>query len=352
MPKQNKPDFAHRETDKLIENLEKALEGAYGEAYQEIAEKAVDYFRRFEIKDEKWRLWVEQGKKTEDEYKAWRQSQMMMGKRWENLRDELARDMVNADQIAAKMIKDELPEIYALNHNWETFEIEKALGMSTNYNLYNADTVKHLLKENQKLLPKPKVDIPKDMRWNMQRIQSVMLQGILQGKSIPELAKSIASVTDGNERNAIRNARTMATGAQNAGRTDAMIRARDKGVKLRRTWVATLDMRTRHEHRVLDGQTVDVDEPFEVEGYEIMFPGDPSAEPEMVYNCRCRTIGQVKGFERDIRGFDLRNDPDIEGMSYEEWKESREEKPRKITHQKEVGEAIRGSYYHRYASDD
>lgn len=347
-----KPDYAHRETDKLIDGLEKLLGNAYGDASEEIAEKAADYFRRFEAKDEKWKLWVEQGKKTEAEYKAWRQSQLMMGKRWENLRDELARDMVHADEIAAKMIKDELPEIYALNHNWETFQVEKALGMSTNYNLYNPDTVKHLMKENPNLLPKPKVDIPKDMRWNMQRVQSTMLQGILQGKSIPELAKSLEGVTDGNHANAIRNARTMATGAQNAGRQDAMIRARDKGVKLRRTWVATLDMRTRHEHRVLDGQTVDVDEPFRVEGYEIMFPGDPSAEPEMVYNCRCRTIGQVKGFERDIRGFDLRNDPNINGMSYDEWKNDRKTTSRPITYQEEVGEAIRGSYYAQYADGD
>lgn len=346
-----KPDYAHRETDKLIDGLEKALTEAYGEAYQEIAEKAADYFRRFEIKDEKWRLWVEQGKKTEEQYKAWRMQQLMVGERWEKLRDDLAHDLVHADEIAAKIIQGNLPEAYALNHNWETYEIEKTLGMSTNYTLYSHDTVRKLLKKNPNLLPKPKVDIPKDLRWNQQRIQSVMLQGILQGMSIPQMAKNIAGVTDGNLKNATRNARTMMTGAQNAGRQQAMIRARKKGVKLRRTWVATLDNRTRHEHRVLDGKTVDVDKPFRVGGYEIMYPGDPSAAPEMVYNCRCTTIGQVKGFETDVRGFDLRDDPDIDGMTYAEWKKARA-KSQPILHQQKVGEAIRGSYYHQYAGDD
>ena len=349
MPRKNPPDRAHRETDELIEALEKVLTGVYDEASADIAAKVEDYLRRFEAKDEKWKLWVARGEKTEEQYKAWRTQQLMMQKRWENLRDELAMDMVHADEIAAKLIRGELSDIYALNHNWSTYEIERALGMSTNYTLYSQDTVRQLLKKNPKLLPEPKVPIEKDLRWNKQRLQSVMLQGILQGKSIPDLAKVVERVTDGNHANAIRNARTMATGAQNAGRHDAFVRAEKKGVKLRQTWVATLDQRTRHEHRLLDGQTVDVDEPFVVEGYEIRFPGDPEAEPFLVYNCRCRTIGQVKGFERDIRGFDLRDDPDLEGMSYDEWKESKVEKPHPITEQEEKGEAMRRHYYGKYA---
>ena len=344
-----RPDYAHRQTDKLIDQLEQVLVGAYDEAQKEAAEKLADYLRRFEAKDEKWRLWVAQGKKTEDQYKAWRTSQIMMKKRWEELQHGLAMDMVHADEIAQAIINGEMPEIYALNHNWITYDIEHQLGMSTNYTLYSPDTVRQLLKENPQLLPQRKVDIPVDLRWNKQRIQSVMLQGILQGQSIPELAKCLAKVTDGNEKNAIRNARTMATGAQNAGRSDAYKRAAGMGVKIRQTWLATLDMRTRHEHRVLDGQTVDVDEPFKVEGYEIMYPGDPSAEPEMVYNCRCRTIGQIKGFERDVRGFALRDDPDIEGMTYEQWKENRVEKPRPITHQRDVAKAMHDYYYGKYA---
>jgi uncharacterized protein with gpF-like domain len=242
-----------------------------------------------------------------------------------------------------------MQEIYALNHNWETYDIERGLKMSTNYTMYSPDTVRELLKEDPKLLPQRKIEIPADLRWNMQRVQSAMLQGILQGMSIPELARCLEPVTDGNRKNAIRNARTMATGAQNAGRLDALKRAQSKGAHLRQTWIATLDMRTRHEHRILDAQTVDVGEPFKVDGYEIRFPGDPEAPGYLVYNCRCRLQGQVVGFEKDFAGFDLRNDPDIEGMTYEQWKESKVEKPRKITHQADVAETMRNYYYGKYA---
>lgn len=344
-----KPDWAHQETDRLIENLEQVLSGAYAEAEDAIQEKLDDYLRRFKAKDEKWRLWVAQGKKTEEEYKAWRQGQLIMQQRWENLRDEIAQDLVNADKIAQAIINGEMPEIYALNHGWETYMIEKQLGMTTGYTLYNADAVRELLKENPKLLPQRKVEIPEDLRWNKKRVQSVMLQGVLQGMSIPELSRHVCEVTDGNWKNAIRNARTMATGAQNSGRLNAMQRAQSKGARLRQTWIATLDMRTRHEHRQLDGKTVDVGEVFEVGRDKIRYPGDPDAPGYLVYNCRCRLQGQVRGYEIDFEGFDLRNDPNVENMTYEQWKANKEEKPRKITYPADMQKKMHDYYYRKYA---
>ena len=345
----NKPDYAHRETDRLIEELEQVLAGAYAEAEDEVNKKLADYLKRYEAKDEKWRLWVRQGKKTEEEYKAWRSSQLIMQQRWENLRDELAQDLVHADEIAQAIINGEMPEIYALNHGWQTYMIEHELGMTTDYTLYNADAVRELLKEDPMLLPQRKVDKLVDHRWNMRRVQSVMLQGVLQGQSIPELAKCLQPVMDGNWKNAIRNARTMSTGAQNAGRVDALKRAQRKGARLRQTWIATLDMRTRHEHRQLDGETVDVGEPFKVDGYELRYPGDPTAPGHLVYNCRCRLQGVVKGFEINYKGFDLRDDPDVEGMTYEQWKENKVEKPKPITHQADVQKKMHDYYYAKYA---
>jgi hypothetical protein len=57
------------------------------------------------------------------------------------------------------------------------------------------------------------------------------------------------------------------------------------GIEMQQTWVATLDGRTRHEHRMLDGQTVPIGEPFEVDGYKIRYPGDPTAEGFLIWNC-------------------------------------------------------------------
>ena len=161
--------------------------------------------------------------------------------------------------------------------------------------------------------------------WDVKQIQSVATQSILQGESIPEIAERLAeTVGDKDAAAAVRNARTMITGAENAGRQAGAERAVEKGINLTKLWVATLDMRTRHTHRILDGQRQPIDKPFVVDGDEIMYPGDMNAKPYLLYNCRCTYITQFKGLEKDIQNFNVRNDPKVNGMTYDEWKKSRE----------------------------
>lgn len=85
------------------------------------------------------------------------------------------------------------------------------------------------------------------------------------------------------------------TAAQNGGRQDVYTLAKAMGIALKKEWLATLDARTRPAHRVADGQQVDVDEPFILDGYKLMFPGDKSAPAYLVYNCRCTMISPIDG---------------------------------------------------------
>ena len=72
------------------------------------------------------------------------------------------------------------------------------------------------------------------------------------------------------------------------------------GIKVKKKWLAAHDNRVRDTHAELDGQEVDADEPFEVDGMQIMYPGDPSAPPEMVYNCRCTLIYVYPEYEQSL----------------------------------------------------
>ena len=133
------------------------------------------------------------------------------------------------------------------------------------------------------------------------------------------MAKDIYTrIPDMNKSSAIRTARTAVTGAQNAGRMDSYVAAEKMGIKLKKCWLATLDGRTRHEHAVLDGQSVDADKPFKVDGYKIMFPGDQSAPPHLTYNCRCTLIAEV---DRVDTSDTMRRDRNgaIPNMTYSEW---------------------------------
>jgi uncharacterized protein with gpF-like domain len=124
----------------------------------------------------------------------------------------------------------------------------------------------------------------------------------------------------------------MTTATQNAGRVDGFKRANDMGIDVVREWVAVLDGRTRHEHRILDGQRRKVGEPFEVEGEKIMRPADPAAPYHLIMNCRCTLIGQIKGFERNTQAY--REDKDLDGMTYEEWKAAKPKPKRKKNERK------------------
>jgi SPP1 gp7 family putative phage head morphogenesis protein len=247
----------------------------------------------------------------------------MVGRRWEAMRDTLAEDMHNVNDIARSIVYGHLPEVYALNHNYSTFEIETKAMLDTSYTLYDRQTVERLIGENPDLLPPPAPNSKvaraiaknKDLRWNQKRIQSELLQGILQGESIVELARRMMNVTGSNYSNSVRYARTMFTGAENAGRVEAYKRAAKMGIEYEQQWVATLDGRTRHSHRQLDGERIKVGGTF---SNGCRFPGDPQGKPSEVYNCRCTLISQMVGLEHDLSGRSLVK---LDGKSYEEWKQ-------------------------------
>lgn len=69
--------------------------------------------------------------------------------------------------------------------------------------------------------------------------------------------------------------------------------AKSKGADVMKQWDATLDGRTRPNHRLLDGKIVEVDEPFEIDGNEAMYPGEFGVAREDV-NCRCQALQRAK----------------------------------------------------------
>ena len=349
-------DRAHELTDAMIRRTEQRLRREYSRAAREIEEKCNDYFRRFEIKDKKWRKWVEQGKKTESEYKKWRTGQMAVGRRWNELKANVAKDMLNTNQIARQIIDGSRPDIYALNHAYGTYQVEQS-GINTSYTLYNHEAVEKILRDNPDMLPPPGKKVSKKIsdgiakRWSRQKMQSVITQSIIQGESIPQMAKRLAeSVADSDYKAAVRNARTMATGAQNAGRYDAYRRATAMGIDLTIEWASTLDNRTRHAHREMHGQRTTIDEPFYTpDGYTILYPADctetSTAPQEHIYNCRCTLLAWVQGFEGDTQ-----IDSDKMTMPFEDWVDEQEgsEEFQDILHQDDVSEAIKMRYARKY----
>ena len=289
-------DLAHAKTDEKLEEMENRLSAIYSRAENEIQKTADEYFSKFAKQDEAKRKLLEQGKITEDEYTKWRKVKVMYGKRFTAMKEDVAKQMLNLNKIALSYVNGQLPEVYAINYNAIAGSVDGVGGYS--FTLVDADTVKLLATTDTSLLPYKDIDQAKDIPWNMKKINAETLQGILQGESMDKIAKRLRNVQEMNKTQAIRSARTLVTGAENKGRQDSYKRVEEDGIVMKREWIATNDSRTRHWHAELDGVEVDIDEPWVNEFGEIMYPGDPFADPSNTYNCRCSMRSIVKGFKK------------------------------------------------------
>ena len=278
-----------------------------------------DDIEKFRAEDARKRKELEEEAITQEEYDDWRQGAIFRGKMWRARVKQMTDSLADANNQSLRMVRGDQMKAFADGMNHEQYVLEQNTGLSVNFGIYDADTVARLVRDQPELLPKKKLNRGKDQTWNQKKITNAVTQGIIQGESI---AKRIARDTARQNSDAmIRYARTATTGAQNAGRMETMHRARGMGINIRKQWLATLDNRTRDSHQRLDGMEADVDDPFKSEFGDIMFPGDPHADPADVYNCRCTLVYVYPDYptspgERldNITGEHVRGD-----MTYAEW---------------------------------
>lgn len=322
------PDLGQQMTDRELAALEKRIAKLYSEAGDELQETIDEYFENFFKRDAAMKSLIgtiQNGKEwTEQDYKQWRLAQIGRGKRFEAMRDKVARRATDANEVARAYINDTTPGIYSLNRNYAAYTIEQVSG-SVGFDLWDEQTVKRLIKDQPELMPyyPPERALKHgiDLAWGKKQITASVTSSILQGKGIKGMADDLQRrITDMSRDSAIRTARTAVTGAQNAGRMDSYTAAEKMGIELKKEWLATLDGRTRHSHAVLDGEKQDNDKPF---SNGCMFPGDPSGPAAEVYNCRCTLIAEIPG--QGQNGQRRARDPAtgknvlIKDMTYAEW---------------------------------
>lgn len=341
------PDHGARYTDEQIAELETRIAAMYGAAYKDIHEKYTAFVKRFAREDAEYRRKVKAGEISKESYEAWLRGQVFRKKRWEAQMDDLAHTLTRTTQAAMDIINDAAPGVFAMNANYAEYEIEKAGNIDMGFGLYDEDAVRRLVRDDPNLLPPSKVNTPLEQQWNRTLINRQIGVGIIAGEGIMAIAERLQRAASMSRNQALTHARTAMTGAQNAGRIEGYHRAEDMGIRLEKEWLATLDNHTRHAHAALDGQHVPVDEPFQSELGEIMYPGDPSARPANVYNCRCTLISRLIEYpsENAKRRPNLQNlgDRDVQKpikdmtfAQWEKWKKAASASPRFVNKMDEL----------------
>lgn len=307
-------DHGHEAADTAVEEWRAEVVETFRQAQEDAKKQLDEFMEKFAEQDAKKREKVDAGDLSEKDYAAWRRVNIASGKRYADMLDQLSEAYANANEAATAALAGKLPEVYAENANFAAYQVCQGAGADVSFSLVDAWAVQEALTKGDALLPVPSHDRAKDKAWNRKLVASQLSQGIMLGESIPTMAKRVENVTGSNAAAATRTARTYATAAENAGRVSSYGRAKAMGIDLKQEWVATLDNRTRHSHRQLDGEQVEVGAKF---SNGCRFPGDPAAPHSETMNCRCTLVAAVAGFDTsDAKRWSRLP----KGTSYERWK--------------------------------
>jgi len=130
-------------------------------------------------------------------------------------------------------------------------------------------------------------NVPEDV---FGRIKDSLQEGLDAGDSTTDLADRVrAEFNSLGKGEAQRIAQTEVSAAYGFGRQAAMKKA---GIKFKQ-WLTSGNANVRPAHAEANLQTVPIDEPFIVDGEELMHPGDSSGSAGNVINCHCVSLAKA-----------------------------------------------------------
>lgn len=244
-------------------------------------------------------------------------AEMQKYKRLESLEKEIQREVTKLSVSNTNVIKKGIKESYEGAYLRTGFLLETQLQTKLSYSMVNPKIIKNVINNDVS-----------GLRWveRMGRnradfifqMKQELSQGLIQGESYTKMAKRLRDRLDVDFNKAVTIARTESGRAREQGAFDSMEHAAEKGVKLKKRWVSSLDGDTRDSHADLDGEVVEVDQPF---SNGLMYPGDPAGPPEEVINCRCTHIVEIEGFEPTERR--IRGEGVVPYTNYRDWEKNR-----------------------------
>lgn len=291
--KPNKDDFMSNAMDKRLEDLEEEISAIYTLAAEDATENLDNYLTAFEKAKEKMYARYIEGEISEQEYREWLENMIVRREEYQAMISSLTDILTNADIAAMALVEGELPYVIAQSYDFGQFVgslMADREGMDhVSFRIYNADSVQAIIRDNPDLIPM--VDVPVDQAWNRTHLRRELTASIINGDSIPDVARRLRRITSMDQNAAIRNARTAMTAGENLGRNESYNRIRSQGIEMVKEWSATYDSRTRDTHRLLNGTRANEKGLFgegilDSLGEPLMkFPGDPKGAAAEIYNC-------------------------------------------------------------------
>lgn len=155
------------------------------------------------------------------------------------------------------------------------------------------EQVRLAVETNSKLSKRLYESLGLDIKALKKSVRSELSRGIAQSLSYREIARNLSNTSNISFNNAVRIARTEGHRINQEATYNCQKEAKKRGCEILKRWDASLDNKTRRAHQELDGQTVDVDEPFVFGGHTAMYPSGFGVA-SLDINCRCCSLQIAK----------------------------------------------------------
>jgi SPP1 gp7 family putative phage head morphogenesis protein len=243
----------------------------YKESYEEIQNKISDYYAKYGDQIANKILDVQRMKK---------------------IQGEILTNINRLNKKAQDRIKDTIKIVYEDSYNKTGEAFQRAISTELEFG-----------KLNEAQINRAVFRAPYNIRWTermaknhavyYRQITDGITKGIIQGKSYPNIVKSIKTAAEIGKNKMIRIVNTETHRAAELGTLEAYNEVekagREFGLSFRKKWLATDDNRTRDTHRHLDGQLADKDGYFHSGGNITQGPSQFGIAEEDI-NCRCTTV--------------------------------------------------------------
>lgn len=267
--------------DKLTRQAEREIVKAYRESLKEIRAQLALAYEKYAIVG------------------ALAMAEMMKYGRLVKLEKAIAKQVSTLTGTETRTTKKAIKEVFQESFYRSAWALETGAEVSLSFALLKPEAV-----EAAVLNPLDRITWPERVKDNAhilnRQIREEITRGIIQGYSYDKTARAVKDRLDIGASKAIRIVQTETHRAQSQGTQAVFDKAAEKGLLFQRVWVSTLDGRTRDRHRMLDGQKVDVDQPFEYGGMTTMYPGGFGIA-SMDINCRCTVRAEIEGMEPQLR---------------------------------------------------
>lgn len=271
-------DKAHKETDVILYKLEKALRKEYSQEFSKL-KKA--------IKESIGSMDIDKSLTPIERY-----TQAQKYNRLDKIEETISSEINRINKQAIKEVNKNLYDIYKLNYkdNIDGLAVLLAVNIPNKYSKTPKNTEIDLEESPFDTIA---LDNIKDITELRKAVNRQFISSIMNGENTDKLIKRIQKVTELKLSDITRIARTQTTRLENEARLDACKVVANMGYKMVKRWDCVHDNRTRPAHKQANGQVVDYDKPFIVDGEKLMIPGDVNGSPGNIINCRCTIISGI-----------------------------------------------------------